>query len=280
MKPTNAAVVKPSLSIAVVARALPLIGAVTALLGGGVLLLQSAGAQWREIAATGGQELSPLVEASACVALGLVLAWLSGVTALCVVQVLRGRPRPQVAPRLIYRLVCLVLGVGLGLTPVAASAASDAAAPAARGTSVSLSTDSTPTATATASPSASLDPGWGSSAGQPQSSPTTAPQADNPWFPTAPQSTGSGGPSGADPSSSGSGNSGPQAGSATDGGTDRSVLVRRGDSLWEIAARDLGAEASTAEIAAEWPRWYQANRALIGSDPNLITPGQELQRPG
>ena len=58
-----------------------------------------------------------------------------------------------------------------------------------------------------------------------------------------------------------------------------SVVVLRGDSLWEIAARHLGPDASDAEVAVEWPRWYAANRAVIGDDPDLLLPGQVLQVP-
>ncbi|HEX6920564.1 MAG TPA: LysM domain-containing protein [Actinomycetes bacterium] len=57
------------------------------------------------------------------------------------------------------------------------------------------------------------------------------------------------------------------------------VVVRRGDSLWDIAARHLGPDASAADIAAEWPRWYVANRSLVGPDPDLIRPGQRLRPP-
>lgn len=56
-------------------------------------------------------------------------------------------------------------------------------------------------------------------------------------------------------------------------------VVRPGDSLWEIAAAHLGDRATPAEIAAEWPRWYQTNRAVIGADPDLIHPGQALLAP-
>jgi LysM domain-containing protein len=59
----------------------------------------------------------------------------------------------------------------------------------------------------------------------------------------------------------------------------RRVVVRPGDSLWAIAERHLGPDASTEAIAAEWPRWYAANRALIGPDPDLITPGMVLHAP-
>lgn len=58
------------------------------------------------------------------------------------------------------------------------------------------------------------------------------------------------------------------------------VEVRRGDSLWSIAATHLGAGATDAEIAGEWPRWYEANRATIGADPDHIEPGQLLVAPG
>lgn len=57
------------------------------------------------------------------------------------------------------------------------------------------------------------------------------------------------------------------------------VTVAPGDSLWRIAARHLGPDATAPEIAAEWPRWYDANRAVIGPDPDLIRPRQQLQQP-
>ncbi len=60
--------------------------------------------------------------------------------------------------------------------------------------------------------------------------------------------------------------------------TDR-IVVRRGDSLWAIAARHLGGAASVREVAGEWPRWYAVNRQVIGPDPDLIVPGQVLRQP-
>ena len=56
-------------------------------------------------------------------------------------------------------------------------------------------------------------------------------------------------------------------------------VVRAGDSLWAIAARHLGPSATDAAIAAEWPRWYRANRAVIGDDPGLIHVGTRLVVP-
>lgn len=61
--------------------------------------------------------------------------------------------------------------------------------------------------------------------------------------------------------------------------TSETVTVRRGDSLWSIAAAHLGSGATDAEVAAEWPRWYEANRAVIGDDPDVVVPGQQLQPP-
>ena len=57
------------------------------------------------------------------------------------------------------------------------------------------------------------------------------------------------------------------------------VTVRRGDTLWSIAARHLAAGASDAEVARAWPRWYAANRAVIGENPDLIRPGMRLVPP-
>jgi nucleoid-associated protein YgaU len=54
------------------------------------------------------------------------------------------------------------------------------------------------------------------------------------------------------------------------------VLVRSGDSLWTIAARELGAHPDAARIAAAWPRLYAANRNVIGADPNLLRTGEHL----
>lgn len=55
------------------------------------------------------------------------------------------------------------------------------------------------------------------------------------------------------------------------------VRVRPGDSLWSIAARTLGPTASTAEVNQRWHEIYELNQALIGADPDVIHPGQELR---
>lgn len=60
-------------------------------------------------------------------------------------------------------------------------------------------------------------------------------------------------------------------------------VVVRGDCLWTIAARRLGADTgpapSDAEIATAVQAWWHANAAVIGPDPDLLLPGQVLQAP-
>ncbi|TWE12161.1 LysM peptidoglycan-binding domain-containing protein [Rudaeicoccus suwonensis] len=65
-------------------------------------------------------------------------------------------------------------------------------------------------------------------------------------------------------------------GATDDSGT---VVVRRGDTLWSIAAAHLGPAADATTIAGEWPRWYAANRDLIGDDPDVLLVGQQLRAP-
>lgn len=57
------------------------------------------------------------------------------------------------------------------------------------------------------------------------------------------------------------------------------VVVQPGDCLWSIAAQHLGGDPADAQIAEAWPLWYDANRAVIGPDPNLLQPGQVLAVP-
>lgn len=57
------------------------------------------------------------------------------------------------------------------------------------------------------------------------------------------------------------------------------VTVLAGDTLWDIAARELGPAATDVDVALHWPRWYQANKAAIGQNPDVLLPGQILTSP-
>lgn len=65
---------------------------------------------------------------------------------------------------------------------------------------------------------------------------------------------------------------------AADTTTGRHV-VRTGESLWSIAAETLPPDATAAQVTRTAAAWYEANRATIGADPDLILPGQELTAP-
>jgi hypothetical protein len=57
------------------------------------------------------------------------------------------------------------------------------------------------------------------------------------------------------------------------------VVVRPGDTLWDLAADDLGPAADDAAIDARWREIYAHNRGVIGPDPDLIQPAQRLRLP-
>ncbi len=57
------------------------------------------------------------------------------------------------------------------------------------------------------------------------------------------------------------------------------VVVRGGDTVWAIAKAHLGPGAGIRATARASDRWYQANREVIGPDPDLIHPGQRLNPP-
>lgn len=56
-------------------------------------------------------------------------------------------------------------------------------------------------------------------------------------------------------------------------------VVRSGESLWTIAGEALPPDATAAQVATSSAAWYQANRPVIGADPDLIHPGQMLAPP-
>jgi resuscitation-promoting factor RpfA len=59
--------------------------------------------------------------------------------------------------------------------------------------------------------------------------------------------------------------------------TPSTYRVQPGDSLWRIAARHLGPDATTAQTAREVNRLWELNQQRIGTgNPDLIFPGQTL----
>jgi len=59
---------------------------------------------------------------------------------------------------------------------------------------------------------------------------------------------------------------------STDTQVDRTYTVRPGDSLSKIAKSLLG-------DAKKWRVLYEANKEVVGSNPDLIQPGQVLKIP-
>lgn len=57
------------------------------------------------------------------------------------------------------------------------------------------------------------------------------------------------------------------------------VVVRPGDSLWAIAEEHLPAGASLGAVASYTRALHDINADLIGTDPDLIHPGQHLELP-
>ncbi|WP_199615551.1 LysM peptidoglycan-binding domain-containing protein [Paenibacillus alkalitolerans] len=53
----------------------------------------------------------------------------------------------------------------------------------------------------------------------------------------------------------------------------RTYTVRSGDTLWTIAKKTL-------QDGSRWKEIYNANKALIGPNPDTIVPGQSLRIPG
>ncbi|WP_405810565.1 LysM peptidoglycan-binding domain-containing protein [Streptomyces sp. NBC_01520] len=59
-----------------------------------------------------------------------------------------------------------------------------------------------------------------------------------------------------------------EAREGAEAGADGTYTVREGDNLWAIA--------DAQELPGGWPALYAANKAELGSDPDLILPGQSL----
>ncbi|GAB3545523.1 LysM peptidoglycan-binding domain-containing protein [Arthrobacter tumbae] len=185
----------------------------------------------------------------------LVLAWwgLSFCFAI-LAELLRRRGRPEaalrigsLAPTFMRRAACLALGVNLIASPSAHA-----------GTAIAPLSSAAQQVHA-AEEASSLNPQW---------VPIEAPQVLDPsWRPSAPPPAG--GLLVKDPRDS---VSAPDA-------AQTEIVVQPGDSLWTLAARQLGPAASDAKIAELWPQWFAANRDVVGDNPELLQPGQILHPP-
>lgn len=60
---------------------------------------------------------------------------------------------------------------------------------------------------------------------------------------------------------------------------DGALTVLRGDTLWALAAEQLGPQATDAQIARAWPAWYELNRHVLPQGPDHLLPGQRLGVP-
>ena len=233
--------------------------------GCAVLLLRvAAGAAlaWRQAPAATqapGQLLGALCAAAAAllvtwVWLGGLLSWLAELPG----GFGRGAGRwsARVAPAVLRSFVAAAVGGSLAIGTATAASAS----PPPGGLR--------PVATAAATPAGVLAglpaPGWGTGPAPAQEPPSPG------WTPSRPAP-----PPVQPPADIGLVSPAPTAGRTVD----EHVVVRRGDTLWAIAARHLGRGADAAEIAREWPRWFAANRTAIGADPDVLQPGQLLRPP-
>lgn len=187
----------------------------------------------------------------------VIATWLTAGTALTALALLPGaigrgaaRLSEALTPALVRRALCLLLGTGVGTVSLPTSPVM-----------ASPSVTGGPVATAPA-------PGSAPTAVAPRADPAPAPAPDPRWRPSRPVRA-------EDPQAAALLAPAPRTSSVPDD----VVTVRRGDSLWSLAARHLGPGASDREIALTWPQWYAANAELIGPDPDLIRPGQQLRIP-
>lgn len=158
-----------------------------------------------------------------------------------------------ITPRLARQVIAAMLG--LGASTVLLPPASVAQPPAV-----------TATATVSTALTGTTEPAWVAPSAPPAASPETSPSTGPGWVAPAPTVRPQ-----PDPHTL-TGPGWPPTG-------DGEIVVHRGDTLWDLTARHLGPGATADEIAREWPRWFAANRHIIGNDPDLLLPGQVLQIP-
>lgn len=224
----------------------------------------------------------------------LVAAWLAGTAVLALgclaVRLLGSTWRlgeglvHRCAPAVVRRSLALVVGatVGLGATTGASAAVSTPTPTPSATSAVTVTVDDLgwvvttpplPTGTTATAQARGADTGGAPELGEP--SPTVAPG------PAAEPSTVTSSAAVVAPVTTPATPSRPARAAAPSPGPDDAgrVVVAAGDSLWAIAAHHLAPDATDAEIAASWPQWYRANSDVIGTDPGLIVPGQQLTAP-
>jgi nucleoid-associated protein YgaU len=190
---------------------------------------------------------------------GLLLGWLTFAALVTVLAAVPGRLgrraadlSARLAPTVLRAAIAATLGGSLALSTLSAG-------PSPQGTAVTAVAAGSPT------PSTAVTP-------EPASASASTPPPDRPavgWRPAKPDRPI------VPPADIGLVSTSPTVGRSPD----EEVVVRRSDTLWSIAARHLGDHASAAEIAHEWPRWFAANRPVIGADPDRLVPGQRLVPP-
>jgi nucleoid-associated protein YgaU len=197
-----------------------------------------------------------------------IAAWLFVVTALVVVSQghsasgrwAAGAAR-MITPRAARRMLEAALGVALAVGPAGAALAGPAAPPVQ--VSTQLAPGQVPAPLVAAAEAAFPDLDRPLTTG---STPTAIPAANGPTATVPASPPAPAGPAAPSP---------PTASSPVAGHT-----VVPGDTLWDLAAAASAPDASPTVITALWQQWYASNRAVIGTDPSLLLPGELLSLPG
>lgn len=238
-----------------------------ALAGGGLRMLDGS-------TSVGGDPAAAVTGLAAVLA-AAIAAWLTLCLALAVAAELPGAAgaaaralRDRITPVVVQRWAAVVLGASVTASVVPGTAVA----------AVRASVDPSPVAGPTggtsgpspgwvtgASPTTLPSPGFTPSTGRPPSTERAGTPSPG-WLPTRPSLRHRGDPH-------------LLTGRQRAGTAEQSVVVRRGDTLWSIAAAHLGPEATDAEIAQAWHRWHEANAATIGTDPHTLLPGTQLAPP-